>query len=44
MFVAPFGIVGAAKRVGRRLVVVVPAIPTSKAAAPSIEPAAAAPG
>jgi branched-chain amino acid transport system permease protein len=30
MFVAPFGLVGFAKRVGRRLVVVVPAIPTSK--------------
>ncbi|MEQ1786199.1 MAG: branched-chain amino acid ABC transporter permease [Acidimicrobiales bacterium] len=31
MFVAPFGLVGAAKRAGRRLVVVIPAIPTSKA-------------
>lgn len=41
MFIAPFGIVGAAKRAGRRLVVVVPAVPTSKAVTAAIEPAAA---
>jgi branched-chain amino acid transport system permease protein len=36
MFVAPFGLVGAAKRVGHRLVVIVPAIPTSTATMPHL--------
>ena len=45
MFVAPFGIVGAAKRAGRRFVVVIPAIPVSKTApAHAAEPAPAAAG
>ena len=42
MFVAPFGLVGFAKRIGRRLVVVVPAIPTSRPVAPIAEPEAVA--
>ena len=45
MFVAPFGIVGAAKRAGRRFVVVIPAIPVSKTApAHAAEPTPAAAG
>jgi branched-chain amino acid transport system permease protein len=39
MFVAPFGIVGAAKRLGRRVVVIVPAIPRGSAAARSVDDA-----
>jgi branched-chain amino acid transport system permease protein len=42
MFVAPFGLVGAAKRLGHRLVVVVPAIPRSSTpATPPLEPSPA---
>ena len=37
MFVAPFGLVGAAKRVGRRLVVIVPKVPRSTHAVPELE-------
>jgi len=48
MFVAPFGIVGLARRVGRRLVTIIPAIPLGvrgadeRAAAREVEPARAA--
>ncbi len=43
MFVAPFGLVGLAKRVGRRLVVVVPVPPLVPASAAASGPAAADP-
>jgi branched-chain amino acid transport system permease protein len=38
MFVAPFGLVGAAKRLGRHLVIVVPPIPASSTTLPHAEP------
>jgi branched-chain amino acid transport system permease protein len=47
MFLAPFGLVGLAKRIGRRLVVIIPAIPgepSAPAIAPPVEPAPASTG